>query len=872
MSSNEYSYNKEKQNFKRKSPIKIGQKLPKNRSKRNSSINIQDELKKALVPKFTDLILNIINKENEKNNLGDEEFNMNRERQLEILVYEYEKIYRKKDNNYENIIAEIDSEQKLIYKRSLKSFELLILKIKFYIRLLKEKFESNLKLKDERNYYEVDLYIQKVKNEFIKIYLILDENNKYEYEILIQNYCKFLFLISIICTRKEEFIKSFGYISLGVNMLKVFFLRQNIARDIETYKIYAKLIIILINKLISDNNINLSLIYINLLSRICEVALNIIYKHKLKKRYENKFNKYLGYNFLLLGYCFELNNKLPDKYEITEEAYKQAYYFFYKSFNKSYIFASHITIDRKCLYLSQLLLEKLKEKIIAILLEKERKSEINEKLKKKLIKEAKYRDKKYKLKLISNGFVPHRQNLVKTQRKIDTEILNPFNQKLIDVLDNEIISYVYKDNKSQNNKKKLDNIKIKLNPFKKEKSEKILPSIEVMKNLCHYKIYEYLMKNDLKEFISNNERLEFNNPEQEKNSLYKLQKYLNHKMEIKNNIKTTNTEISINKENNNCPILKTEENICSETLKNKILDLKDNNTKDKKYKLLEISSYKNGKQNNLNVIKSKNYSSRNKKHLTPLNTNYSFIYSKNKEQNNSYKNLNKKYITFTNYITSVHSETENSNENIYNKNKFNSKMKLTYKNRDLDNRRFDKSIFSHRYFKESQYFEKLINKELEFQKKFLGLKNSNSKMYFKGFNTDYHNIGKISKEEIDNSFLMLHDKAIYKEKNYVDEMKINKIEFKNKLVVGNVFKSVTNKIKEGKEIKSAMRKVLDRYISERKRDHLRKSISMITIQDINKFNNNSIIKLNNNIKELNLMLTSKNNETKKNKNYINCFK
>ena len=343
-------------------------------------------------------------------------------------------------------------------------------------------------------------------------------------------------------------------------------------------------------------------------------------------------------------------------------------------------------------------------------------------------------------------------------------------------------------------------------------------------------------------------------------------------MEIKNNIKTTNTEISINKENNDCPILKTEENICSETLKNKILDLKDNNTKDKKYKLLEISSYKNEKQNNINVVKSKNYSSRNKKHLTPLNTNYSFIYSKNKEQNNSYKDLNKKYITFTNYITSVHSETENSNENIYNKNKFNSKMKLTYKNRDLDNRRFDKSIFSHRYFKESQYFEKLINKELEFQKKFLGLKNSNSKMYFKGFNTDYHNIGKISKEEIDNSFLMLHDKAIYKEKNYVDEMKINKIEFKNKLVVGNVFKSVTNKIKEGKEIKSAMRKVLDRYISERKRDHLRKSISMITIQDINKFNNNSIIKLNNNIKELNLMLTSKNNETKKNKKYIDCFK
>ena len=136
-------------------------------------------------------------------------------------------------------------------------------------------------------------------------------------------------------------------------------------------------------------------------------------------------------------------------------------------------------------------------------------------------------------------------------------------------------------------------------------------------------------------------------------------------------------------------------------------------------------------------------------------------------------------------------------------------------------------------------------------------------MYFKGFNTDYQNIGKISKEEINNSFLMLHDKAIYKEKSYIDEMKSNKIKFKNKLVVGNVFKSVTNKIKEGKKIKNAMRKVLDRYIAERKKNNMKKNISMITTQEINKSNNNSIIKLNNSIKELNLLINSKIEETKK---------
>ena len=293
---------------------------------------------------------------------------------------------------------------------------------------------------------------------------------------------------------------------------------------------------------------------------------------------------------------------------------------------------------------------------------------------KKLLEEAKNKDKKYKLKLISSGFSPHTPNLIKTQKKIDNEILNPTNKKLIDKLDNEIISYVYRDKKNQLSKKKL----VVRNQSEKnlssgriiEKTREILPSMDVMKNLCHYKIYDYLLQNNFKEFISNNERLEFYNPEKEKNSLYKIQKYLNRKMEIENNFQSRNKPINLYKEKNGHPILLTEVNINSPiNMKNKILNLKKTN-QEKEYKLLEISSNKNEKQNISNDIKTKNYSSSYKSPLTSSNSNYSFVINKNKEQNfNNHQKTNKKCITYSNYISSVLSGRKNSKNSSYNKKK-----------------------------------------------------------------------------------------------------------------------------------------------------------------------------------------------------------
>ena len=251
--------------------------------KKISKINKQDKnnTKTSFNPNYVSNFQKILDEENEENNSDisqDTAYNENREKELEILNAKYSKLYNSKEKIYANIIKEIDVEKKLFFKGSIMSFNLLILKIKCLMKILKEKFQNSLIKKDERINYELDMHIQKVKHEFIKIYSKINEDSKYEYEIITQVYCKFLFIMAIISNKQEEYIRSFSFISLGLNMLKVYFVRQKIATDIETYNIYAKLLIFLINKLIADNNINKSLIYSSLLSKICEIGLNIVWR------------------------------------------------------------------------------------------------------------------------------------------------------------------------------------------------------------------------------------------------------------------------------------------------------------------------------------------------------------------------------------------------------------------------------------------------------------------------------------------------------------------------------------------------------------------------------------------------------------------
>jgi hypothetical protein len=163
-------------------------------------------------------------------------------------------------------------------------------------------------------------------------------------------------------------------------------------------------------------------------------------------------------------------------------------------------------------------------------------------LKKQLLEEAKTKEKKQRLKLIASGFTPDPPNLVRAKKIIYNEILTPSNQKLMDKLDDELIAYAYKHNQG-NKHNKVDSFKSKtMNSTQKSEDEKKLLSMDIMKTLCHYKMYSSLMSNDFKEFIIKNKKLEFNEPKGQKNSMDKIQKYLNRKMEITFNTKLTDAD------------------------------------------------------------------------------------------------------------------------------------------------------------------------------------------------------------------------------------------------------------------------------------------------------------------------------------------
>ena len=78
-------------------------------------------------------------------------------------------------------------------------------------------------------------YINRIINEFKKIDKIINKNSKYENEKITQVYCNFLIFIILYEIRKENILKSGAYITLGINMMKIYFIKDIIAIDVKTY-------------------------------------------------------------------------------------------------------------------------------------------------------------------------------------------------------------------------------------------------------------------------------------------------------------------------------------------------------------------------------------------------------------------------------------------------------------------------------------------------------------------------------------------------------------------------------------------------------------------------------------------------------------
>jgi hypothetical protein len=225
------------------------------------------------------------------------------------------------------------------------------------------------------------------------------------------------------------------------------------------------------------------------------------------------------------------------------------------------------------------------------------------------------------------------------------------------------------------------------------------------------------------------------------------------------------------------------------------------------------------------------------------------------------KGFNKRNYTFSN-LDYDYNYNYRANSQVNSPKKFPNSKSIHSKSKSFssfgssfNNKKFDKYTFSHNYFKKLQYLENLTNKELDFQKKFLEMRNNNSKLFFKRYYDELNSDGTFSNDEIFKSFLILNNKATEKYHNYEMEMKTKNEIKKKPRIIGNVFKSVTKGMKEGREAKNALKKVFAKYINEGKKNNDKKKL--IANDSIDKRNHDSIMKLNNSIKRINNKLVSK---------------
>jgi hypothetical protein len=343
-------------------------------------------------------------------------------------------------------------------------------------------YNNTLQLKGQ-HFNELDTIVLKIQNEFKKISSMIINNNSYENEILTQTYCKFLYLLSKISLKKEDNVKTIGYISLGINMLKIFIIRKKLATEIKTYKIYIKLLLSIINILIGDNNYEKALLYSRTALKLIEIVHKLIYfKNKEKDKNNNesesilitkKYITFSGYTFLYIGCCLEQAEKDIEAFE----AYKQAKYFL----NKGYISENPFKIEKypninnSAKFCAIAIFEKFVLKF-----EKEKKERLDkqaklERLKRLQKNQIKQNEKQYKLKLIANGYIGDPNKYNKMEEKLSTALF-PFSVKNeIDKIDDELISFVFTHYNKNNNKLKTS-VKNRL-------------SLETKKLMSRYELY-----------------------------------------------------------------------------------------------------------------------------------------------------------------------------------------------------------------------------------------------------------------------------------------------------------------------------------------------------------------------------------------------
>ena len=812
--------------------------------------------------------------ENSMDNIEEDKNEEEKEKKLDFLYHKYINSYKKK--KYDDIIKDIANKKNIFNKKSPMSFNIYLLKLKCLLKGLKKEFIELIQLKNEKNnFLEISKMIHKILKEFKAISSLIDSDNKRNYEQITQIYCKFMFYLSLIYKLKEEYIKSFQYLILGINSLKIYFIKQGTALDIKTYSIYSKMLLLLINQLIGDNNYSKALQYCNLYFKVLEVVFKFMKTKNIKQKQHLKFLDYIGYNYLYIGLCLEQNDDI--NYQKCFEAYRQANYFLKKeeNINDKNIFKLVLGINAENeninLFLSEILIEKYKKKFE------------EEKLKKELalkqyIKQKYHlnKDKSKKVKININDLHKDINKYIPIENSIYKNILTSNVQNNIEKLDNELISVIYKQSKNNNGSKR---------PL----------SNSIKKNLCNIKVYNILMSDRFREYVIKNKNFEFNNPIKEKQSIENLQRYLNNKIEICmgvespppvkdiSNSQTKNSNINLNKIN-----LGDDKNI----FKNK-LHKKNRNNHKKVILTKNVSSLFDKNENNKNSTTYSNSLLFKSPLIKKIDTNNNHL-NKNANKKNFYKSkllFNTKKSKKNNSQLNLISQTLKENfspkkyqdistiKKINKYNKVNSNKNITeskspkipfnlrklrikspfLKNtdsllqNDFERQYLDKHLLSKKYFKKFFYLDSLTSKELSFQKKMLDLKDNNSKLYFGDHKKELKNDGKMAREEAYKKYLELNNKAM----NEIKKAQID--DYQNEQIDVNIFDKNNNVLK-----------VFNKYILASKEKKIKKiKIYSESYKNIKLNNENKILSLNDSIKELNLVISFKNKKIQNHNNIKN---
>ena len=205
--------------------------LPLDEDAKEKREDIKEDNNSRYSLKSNSLENSLMNIEEKDDNIKVTENISYKENELSSLLEGYETSFSKK--LYKELVKDIEEKENLLFQHSLVSFEIKIIKLKSLLKLLLEEYDMFLQSRS-KSFVELDDMIIKINNEFKTTSKFIINNEPYVYEKSTQIYCKFLYLVSKISLKREDYIKSLGYISLGISMVKIFFIKKKVASSYKT--------------------------------------------------------------------------------------------------------------------------------------------------------------------------------------------------------------------------------------------------------------------------------------------------------------------------------------------------------------------------------------------------------------------------------------------------------------------------------------------------------------------------------------------------------------------------------------------------------------------------------------------------------------